>query len=84
MVRHTGESTTEDEKLWTLCTLLVTLIHGDAGSKVSTTVGDSCGSPTAGCVNWMPSIVGGLLVVAGPWKLQNLLVVLAKTAEKRE
>lgn len=51
VVRHTGESTTEDEKLWTLCTLLVTVKVGDVVSNVSTIVGDGCGSPIAGCDN---------------------------------
>lgn len=50
VVRHTGESTLEDVKLWALCTFLVTVIAGDAASKVSTTVGDGWGSPTV-CVN---------------------------------
>lgn len=49
VAHHTGKSATEDEKLSALCTLLVTVIDGDAVSKVSTTVCDGCGSPTAGC-----------------------------------
>ena len=44
VVRHTGNSATEDVKLLNLFTLLVTVIVDDPASEVSTTVGDSCGS----------------------------------------
>jgi hypothetical protein len=48
VVRHTGESATEDVKLLNLCRLLVT-VDGVAISEVPTTVGDGCGSRATFC-----------------------------------
>ena len=78
--RHTGESATVDVKLSTLCTILVTVIVGDAASKVSTTVRDGCGSRTTFCDTGSPSIVGGSLEAA-PWKVQNLLVIFVRPSD---